>query len=225
MLNGSILQGSGAAPYSHAIRIGQINGTDHLTVRAVTFEISAPSSVAIFTTSSGAGSSISNNQIENAVALVNNRHQIEGASIKFANDPRSRAGQSIHDNVITGGQQGGVFWASPGTEFYNNTISQNGRYTNDFEIYAWGDNSSVHNNTLAPTSGRGIQIAGAAISINGRGAGSNGVAVYQNTIKVIELSQNCDYSERVPAMSVSSVALMAFNSTTTHRTESPTRIK
>lgn len=193
--NGSILQGSGAAPYSHAIRIGQINGTDHLTVREVTFEISASSSVAIFTTSSGAGSSVLNNQIRSHVDSVNNRHQIEGASIKFANEQRSRAGQSIHDNMITGGAQGGIFSASPETEFYNNTISQNGRYSNDFGIYAWGNKSTVRNNTIAPTSGRGIQIAGGTISINGQGAGSNGVAVYQNTINVIELRQNCDHSE------------------------------
>ncbi|MBZ5700353.1 MAG: hypothetical protein LAN84_00740 [Acidobacteriia bacterium] len=192
--NGSITQGSAAPAYSHGIRIGQINGTNQLTVHDVTFTVSAISSIPIFTTFAGADSLIFKNTFQNNVTVIYNRHQIQGAAIKFTNSQGARNGQTIHDNTIVGGAQGGIFSASPGTQFYNNTIRQNGRYSNDFAIYEWGNNDAAFNNVISPVSGRGIQIGGGAVSVNGHGMGSNGAVAHDNKITVIELPQNCDYS-------------------------------
>jgi hypothetical protein len=202
VINGSITQAKSAPPYSHAIRLGQINGTNHLTVHDVTFEVSSISSIPIFTTFLGADSAIYANTFHNNVTTIHNRHQIEGATIKFANDQGNQRGQSIHDNKIFGGAQGGIFSASPGTKFFNNTIRQNGRYSNDFSIYAWGNDSEVSNNILEPLSGRGIQIAGGSSSVNGHGQGARGASVHDNKINVIELKQNCDYSAGMTACNV-----------------------
>jgi hypothetical protein len=200
--NGNIIQAKGAPPYSHGIRLGQINGTNHLTVHDVTFDVSSVASIAIFTTFLGSDSAIYHNTFHNNVTTINNRHQIEGASIKFMNDQGSSIGQTIHDNTIIGGAQGGIFSASPGTKYFNNTIRQNGRFSNDFAIYAWGNNSAVYHNIIEPASGRGIQIAGGASSVNGHGVGSKGTIVYDNQINTMELKQNCDYSEGRTACNV-----------------------
>ena len=206
VFNGTITQGSGAAPYSHAIQIGQINGANHLVVHDVVFNIGATSSIPVFTTFSGSGSSIYKNTIHNNVTVILNRHQIQGASIKFQNTQGSGPGQTIHDNKIVGGPQGGIFSSSPGSQFFGNTIDLNGRYSNDFGIYAWGTNDQAYNNTIEPVSGRGIQIAGGAVNAGGPGAGARSVMVHDNKISVIELQQNCDYSAGGTACNVCELA-------------------
>jgi len=192
--NGTITQGTGAAPYSHAIRIGQINDTNHLVVHDVTFNVHASSSIPVYTSYAGSESAVFDNIVHNDVTSVFNRHQIQGASIKFQNTQAAGTGEKIHDNTIIGGAQGGIYSASFGTQIFNNTISQNGRYSNDFGIYEWGNNTQAYNNTLMPTSGRGIQIGGGAASVNGHEIGSHGAVAHDNKIVVIELQQNCDYS-------------------------------
>jgi hypothetical protein len=192
--NGKIIQSATAAPYSHGIRIGQLNGANHLSVRSVTFEVNASASIPIFTTFAGSGSQVLNSTFHNNVTSIFNRHQIQGASIKFNTGQDAHDGQIIHDNNLVGGAQGGIYSASPGTAVYNNTISQNGRYSNDFGIYVWGNKSEAYNNAITPTSGRGIQISGGAVSVNGQENGANGARVHDNQITVIELRQNCDYS-------------------------------
>jgi hypothetical protein len=200
--NGKIVQASAAAPYSHAIRIGQINGANHLNVRNVNFEVSAAASIPIFTTFSGADSQISNNTFHNSVTSIFNRHQIQGASIKFVTGQDARNGQAIHDNTLVGGAQGGIYSASPRTAIYNNKISQNGHYSNDFGIYLWGNDSQAYNNTITPISGRGIQISGGAVNVSGSGSGAHGAVAHDNQVTVIELPQNCDYSQGGTACNV-----------------------
>jgi hypothetical protein len=202
VLNGTITQGSGAAPYSHAIQIGQINRTNHLIVYDVIFNISATSSIPVYSTFAGSDSSIYRNTFHNDVKSVVNRYQIQGASIMFQNAHNLSPGQVIRDNKIIGGAQGGIFSASPATQFYNNTISQNGRYSNDFAVYVWGNKDEAFNNIIQPISGRGIQIAGGAVSTGGPGAGSHGAIAHDNKISVIELQQNCDYSQGGAACNV-----------------------
>jgi hypothetical protein len=194
VMNGKIVQGAGVAPFSDAIHLGQ-GGGNRLQVHDVEFSVSGDSSIPIFTTYSGAGSLIYNNTIHNDVRTIQNRHQLQGMSVKFDNSQALSPGQSVHDNTILGGAQGGIFLVGPGATAFGNKISQNGRYSNDFSIYLWGSHQEVYKNDIHVTSGRGIQIGGGAINIGGSAKGGAHSSAHDNKIEVIELKQNCDYSE------------------------------
>src|SRR5260370_1086502 len=140
-------------------------------VRNVNFGVGAAASIPVFTTFAGADSKVANNAFHNIVTWTFNRHQIQGASIKVVTGQDALNGQAIHDNTLVGGAQGGIYSASPRTAIYNNTISQNGRYSNDFGIYLWGNDAQAYNNTITPISGRGIQISGGAVNVNGGRSG------------------------------------------------------
>jgi hypothetical protein len=196
VMNGKIVQAQGVAPYSDGIRLGQ-GGGNHLVVHDVEFAISGDSSIPIHTIESGSGAQVYGNTIRNSVRTIRNRHQLQGMSIKFDSSENLSAGQDVHDNEIEGGAQGGILLATPGATAYRNKIRQNGRYSNDFAIYVWGNNQRVYQNEISTLSGRGIQIGGGAIRTGGHGTG-NGARhseVTENKIEVIELKQNCDYSE------------------------------
>src|SRR5229473_8131562 len=122
VFGGRITQADGAAPYSHAIRVGQTNDGDHLTVHDVTLNLSAPASIPIYTTFTGAGSLIYNNTFHNNVTVIHNRHQQEGQSIKFNNTVGISPGQQIFGNTIVGGPQGGILTESPGSIIHDNSI-------------------------------------------------------------------------------------------------------
>jgi hypothetical protein len=68
----------------------------------------------------------------------------------------------------------------------DNSIAQNGRFTNDFAINLWGSNQEAYNNTVNVTSGRGIIIDGIV-------ATTTGVSAHDNDIIVTELPQNQEY--------------------------------
>jgi hypothetical protein len=178
---GTITQGSGAAAFSHGIRLGQGPSTGPI-VHDVTFNIHASSSIPIFLSYVGTGSVISNNTINNYVSQVINRHQLHGMSIKFANSKPVPGPGTIFDNHIVGGAQGGIFSAVAGTKIYKNVVEQNGRYTNDFGIYAWSDGGEVFDNVIKPLSGRGINIAA-----------STGERVHDNEVVVKEQKVNEEY--------------------------------
>jgi hypothetical protein len=182
VFGGTITQGEGAAPFSHAIRLGQGPGNG-LTVYSVTFNVHADSSIAIYTTFLGTHTQIFNNTVNNKVTVIQNRHQEQGQSIKFADSAKVPGPAAIYGNHITGGGQGGIFSSIKGTKIYNNVVSQKGTYTNDFGIYAWSDGGEVFKNTVTPILGRGISIAGA----------SNGAQVYDNYVVVIEQKDNQEY--------------------------------
>jgi hypothetical protein len=193
VVNGSIVQTTGMAPFSDAIHLGQ-GGGNHLDVHDVEFKVDGDSAIPIFTIFSGAGSMIYRNIIHSNVRTVRNRHQLQGMSVKFEGSRELPPGQSVHDNQIVGGAQGGIFLETPGATAYRNKIRQNGHYTNDFSIYLWGNNEQAYENEINVISGRGIQIAGGAINTGGAGKGGKHSVARENKINVIELKQNCDYS-------------------------------
>jgi hypothetical protein len=178
---GTITQNVEAAPFSHGIRLGQ-GPRIGPTVHDVTFNISAKSSIPIYTTYAGTGASIYGNIIHNDVTLIDNRHQLHGQSIKLADTSHIHGPAAIFGNHITGGAQGGIFSAVPATMIHDNVISQKGTYTNDFGIYAWSDAGEVYNNVVIPTLGRGILIAS-----------STGERVHDNKVIVIEQKDNEEY--------------------------------
>jgi hypothetical protein len=117
------------------------------------------------------------------VKIIENRHQLNGQSIKFADSFDVPGPATIYGNHITGGAQGGIFSAVIGTTIHDNVIEHNGTYTNDFGIYAWANGGEVYNNVLAPITGRGINIAS-----------SKGERVHDNQIEVIEEKVNEEYA-------------------------------
>ena len=179
---GSITQGSGAAAFSDGIRLGQGPGNG-LTVHDMTFSIHADSSIPIYSTFLGTRATVYNTTIQNEVTVIQNRHQEQGQSVKFADSARIPGPAAIYGNHISGGAQGGIFSQVTGTTIHDNFVSQRGTYANDFSIYAWSSNGEVFNNTIAPILGRGIQIAG----------GSKGERVHDNKIVVIEQKDNQEY--------------------------------
>jgi hypothetical protein len=195
VLKGKILQAAGVAAHSDAIHLGQ-GGGNYLEVYDVEFLVQGDAAIPIFTTFSGAGARIYRNIIHNDVRSIPNRHQLQGMSVKFDNSQKLPPGQSVHDNQILGGAQGGIFLVTAGATAYGNKISQNSHYSNDFAIYIWGSNQEVFKNEINAVSGRGLQIAGGAIGIDGDGKGGAHSRVHDNRIQVTELKQNCDYSER-----------------------------
>jgi len=116
------------------------------------------------------------------VNIIENRHQLTGQSIKFADSSHVPGPATIYGNHITGGAQGGIFSAAIGTTIHDNVIKHNGKYTNDFGIYAWANGGEVYNNVVAPIAGRGINIAS-----------SIGERVHDNQIEVIEEKVNEEY--------------------------------
>lgn len=186
VFNGTITQASGAAPFSHGIRIGQTRNGDYLTVHDVTFNVAARSSIPVYTTFTGAGSTIYNNTFNNQVETIDNRHQEQGQSIKFNNTKNITPGQRIYGNVVIGGAQGGILTESPESIIRDNSIAQNGRYTNDFAVNLWGKDQIAYGNHIIVSSGRGIFIDGIV------GAVTN-VSAHDNDIEVIERRQNQEY--------------------------------
>jgi hypothetical protein len=195
VMNGRIMQAPGMAPHSDAIHLGQ-GGGNRLDVHDLEITVNGDSANPIHTIYSGEGSQIHNNIIHNNVRSIRNRHQLQGMSVKFDNSESLKAGQSVHDNQILGGAQGGIYLITPGSTAYGNKIGQNGRYSNDFSIYMWGNRQEVRDNEIDVVSGRGIQIAGGAVNTGGSGKGGKRSMAGGNKIRVIELKQNCDYSEK-----------------------------
>lgn len=193
VMNGKIVQALGGAVYSDAIHLGQ-GGGNRLEVHDVEFSVQGDAAIPIFTTFSGAGSHVYRNIIHNDVRRIPNRHQLQGMSVKFDNSQGFPPGQSVHDNQILGGAQGGIFLVTAGATAYGNKISLNGRYSNDFSIYLWGNKQEIFKNEIDVVSGRGLQIAGGAVGTGGAGKGGANSVAHDNRIQVTELKQNCDYS-------------------------------
>lgn len=191
VLNGKIVQAPTMAPFSDAIHLGQ-GGGDRLQVFDVEVTVQGDSAIPIYTNYSGAGSTVRNNIVHNKVRTIQNRHQLQGMTIKFDNSQDLRPGQTVSRNKILGGAQGGIVLLSEGATAHENEIRQDGHYSNDFAIYMWGNREQVYNNVIDAISGRGIQIGGGAVAINGLDRGGKASTAHHNSIQVIELKQNCD---------------------------------
>lgn len=187
---GSIVQGSGAAAFSHPVRFGQGIHSGPF-IRGVSFTWSAQSSIGVYVDYAGGavpgGGEVSLCTFHNNVTLVHNRHAEEGQSVKFDQAANVQRPVLVMNNTVTGGAQGGLYTVAPGSGIYGNHVAQAATYTNDFGIYVWGKRMDVHDNTVQPTQGRGISIDGVAGStVDSR--------VYNNVIEVIEKANNVEYN-------------------------------
>ncbi len=173
---GTIQQGAGNGFKNHAIAFLQ-GGAEAVTLDHVTVRIKGPSTHAVFS-EYHSGYTIHDSIFDSAVDIISNRHQMEGAIIKLENGGNF----VLYNNRLTGGAQGGIYVAGgSGGAIYNNDIRQNGRYSNDFSIYAHNADVEIYNNVIQPVSGRGIHLTNS----NNR--------IHDNTITVTELRQNAEY--------------------------------
>jgi hypothetical protein len=184
--NGKIVQGAAGAPFSDAIRFGS-GSAKGLQINDVDITISGDSARALYTRYAKGGANIFRNTIHSNVRTIQSRHQLDGVAIKMEGDNTSGiAPVLVHDNTILGSAQGGIILSAPYSKIYNNNISLNSYYTNDFCVYAWSPNLEVYNNTCDNTQGtsmgRGIHIA------------SGGARIHDNVIKVRELARNAEYN-------------------------------
>jgi hypothetical protein len=200
---GNITQGAGAAPYSHAIRIGQTDQGASPTVHDVTFNFASTSSVGIWNDFQGQGANYYNNVYNNNVTHINNRYEIEGTSIGLYDGHSQSTPVTIHNETILGGAQGAILIENPGAQVYSNTIengnpngTQSGgtcsasagcQYANDFGVYAWGTQQNIYNNTITSREGRGVQVGSSSNPVDS-------LQLHDNVITTIEHPNNAEYN-------------------------------
>jgi hypothetical protein len=110
------------------------------------------------------------------------RSAFQGQAIYIGqNNQNPGSGDLIENNTIIGSPQGGIRTVNQHSTISGNDISMNATYSNDFCVDIPADYTTVSHNSCHPLSGRGVHI------------NSNHVTVSDNTINVIELSQNAEY--------------------------------
>jgi hypothetical protein len=205
VFGGTITEGTGAAAdYAHSIRLGQ-NMSFGPTIYDVTFNFHSNSAQGIFVSlasnASGLGPIIHDNVFNNAVTQILDRDEEDGLSVHILGCSSTPGLTSrLFDNTITGGPQSGLYDGCVDSEIDHNTVSQgnpNGaqsagvcsttvgcQYTDDFGILAWQDNGYIHDNTIEPREGRGIEFYG-----------PSSIVVANNTIvHAQEMPNNSEYN-------------------------------
>jgi hypothetical protein len=181
VFGGILTEGSGAAAnYAHVIRLGQ-NMAGGPTIYDVTFNFHSNSAKAIDIlyagNATGPGPIVHDNNFNDAVNQIMNRHQEDGTIISILGCGTSVALTSrVFNNTLIGSPQSGIRDQCNGAEIDHNTVEtgnpngtqSNGvcdptlgcQYANDFGILVWGTNSNVHDNILKLEEGRGIELTG-----------------------------------------------------------------
>jgi Putative Ig domain len=210
VFGGTITEGSGAAAdYAHCIRLGQ-NASIGPTIYNTTFNFHSNSakgiSIQFLSTAHGLGPIIYDNIFNSRVTQIVDRDEEDGVAIGISGCELTPSLTShIYNNEITGGPQSGILDSCEGAEIDHNTVKQGNpmgkqlrgvcdpslgcQYANDFGILAWQRNGRIHDNTIQPLEGRGIQLSG-----GGNGVSGKGTIVQNNIITAAnELNNNAEY--------------------------------
>lgn len=184
--NGTILQGQAHGDFSHAV-YGV--GTSPLAaeISGLTINVSGNSTQAI-RLSSVNNTAVYKNIINSAVDTICIRDKIDGSLIYIAG---ASANGSIYNNIITSGIQNGIYATSSGAvsriDIYNNDITLQSKYTNDFAISQYGNyGNNIHDNV--------IKCGYGSNACRGIYSNSKGGAIYNNTIEVHSRANNQEYS-------------------------------
>ena len=185
--NGTIAQGQGNGFNAHAIFMGEAAG-EGFSIDHLTFITQGPNSKPI----EGyyfKNATINNNIFYHNTTTIKSRDGYDGATIHLPYPGVGGAtGSTIHHNTFNTGPQTAISIVQsagyPKQQIYNNTITLQTRYTNDFAISAAG--AIVHDNTVNCGSGnnscRGLVTAG------------EGSLVYNNSVSVQQLPRNQEYN-------------------------------
>lgn len=185
--NGAIVQGKGNGFSSHAINMSESAGEgfsiDHLVITTQGINSKAISGFYF------KNSTINNNTFNHNTTTIKSRDHYDGATIHLSYTGVGGAtGSSIHHNTFVTGPQTAISIVQsagyPKQKIYNNTITLQTRYTNDFAISAGG--TIINDNTIICGSGnnscRGIAIVG------------EGTEVFNNYVSVQQLPRNQEYN-------------------------------
>ena len=185
--NGTIAQGVGNGYDSHAINMSEAAGEgwsiDHLAITTQGVNSKGISGLYF------KNATINNNTFNHNTTTIKSRDNYDGATIHLSYPGVGGAtGSSIHHNTFVTGPQTAISIVQsagyPKQTIYNNTITLQTRYTNDFAISAAG--AEVHDNIVNCGSGnnscRGIVTAG------------EGSLVYNNTVSVQQLPRSQEYN-------------------------------
>jgi len=183
--NGSITQGQGNGFNSHAVNMGE-QGREGFSIDHLILTVQGVNSRAIAGYHFN-GSTINYNTINHNVTTIQSRDNYDGAAIYIAYNSISY-NSTIHHNIFATGVQTAIFLqqtlGQTPNQVYNNNITLQSRYTNDFAIVANG--AEVYGNTVncgtSSNACRGIVVSGA------------NTKVHNNTITVQELVRNQEYN-------------------------------
>lgn len=185
--NGAIVQGQGNGFESHAINMSESAG-EGFSIDNVTFTVQGVNSKPI----SGyyfLNSTINNNTFNHNTTTIRSRDNYDGATIYLPYPGTGRAtGSTLHHNTFNTGPQTAISIVQsngyPKQQIYNNNITLQSRYTNDFAISASG--TIIHDNTVNCGSGNN--------SCRGIVANGDGTQIYNNTVSVQQLPRNQEYN-------------------------------
>ncbi|KKP67573.1 MAG: periplasmic copper-binding protein [Candidatus Moranbacteria bacterium GW2011_GWE1_35_17] len=192
--NGTIIQGQAHGDFSHAINVAGVLPQDVLSAEVANLNItvSGNSTKAVSASFINSGS-IHDLHISSAVDTIEVRDHYDGALIHVANGSAVGTAGAIYNNVIDSGIQTGIFVNRPLSaatrpNIYNNNITLQSKYTNDFAIAVYGGyGANVYGNTINCGNGfnscRGVHLEG-----------SDGGTVNNNIIGVHYLPNNQEYS-------------------------------
>lgn len=180
---GSITESKSGAPRSAAIWVGQSSGIAFPKVHDLTLTTYTQDSSPIFGDISDSGWQIYNNKIYYSSTTTSSRYAFYGVAIWIGNQEQQPGPYNdlIYNNFIYAAPQGGIRDTHQNAKIYNNDITFNSLYTNDFCVDAPADAQQVYSNVCHPTSGRGIHT------------NANNVWIHDNVITVQELKQNAEY--------------------------------
>lgn len=186
--NGTITQGQGNGFASHAINMSESFAGVGFDINNIVFTYQGINSKAV----NGyyfRDATIFGNTINHNVATIKSRDNYDGASIYLQySSSLGSYNSTIHDNTFNTGIQTAIYAAQTvgqtKNQIYNNEITLQSKYTNDFAIAASG--SIVHDNTIHCGSGLN--------SCRGITSGGNGTVIYNNIVDVQQLERNQEYN-------------------------------
>ena len=186
--NGNIVQASDAAPFTHAIWLGQANGLTGGTISHLNITVQQTGAQAIHGDFPGVGWTIEDNTIHDNVtniqlpgqSALGARSQFQGMAIKFDNGELPGVGDVITGNTIQGSPQGGILDSNQNTQITKNIITLSSYYSNDYGVTVMNDGQVVSGNTIKGR-GRGIDAESSNFTLSG------------NTIDVHEEANNLEY--------------------------------
>jgi hypothetical protein len=187
---GTIVQSANSATFSPVFSFGQGAFSSAPYIHDITATFQNTGAQFYLSAYLPTGVKIENNTIYDNVTniqepgqgMLSARANFQGQAIYIGqNNQNPGSGDLIENNKIVGSPQGGVRTVNQHSTISGNDISMNATYSNDFCADIPADYTTVTNNNCHPKSGRGFHI------------NSNYVTVANNTINVIELSQNPEY--------------------------------
>lgn len=188
--DGQIVQSPNAPTFSDALYFGQNANNDQvINIHNLTITVQQTGSRGFYSSFLHGQVLFEHNTIYDNVKSINYpgqndqqaRAQFQGQAVHIESSTNMRWPDRIDNNKIIGAPQGGIRDTSNNPSVFENDISQNATYANDFCIDAPGANQQIYNNYCHPINGRGFHING------------TGSRVYNNVLVVTEARVDREY--------------------------------